>query len=270
VRNNSSLGILAIPLMLSFAPRAAPAGTLGIYADTLAVSNYLTSMLFVDLHVVYTGDPSIQALQFTVATPTCNTIFGRFDIPVSTMIGASESGVMINLGACATSPVHVLTIRVLPYEIFEYCCAWLPVDIAVVDCDGNDVPFTAPAPGWLTEEPCEFVAPHSPWPADGAVNVPLTVDLDWESRGAPACDLGDALIHRLYFGTDPEALTTYWDVGPPFTVSGLLHGTRYYWQAVGTTYNGAGPYPGPLWTFTTKWPVAAERTTWGRIKALYR
>lgn len=261
---------VALALLVLLSPRVVLAGTLGIYADTSAVSNCITRMAVVDLHVVYTGDPPIQAIQFTVPTPACNAIIGRFDVPVATTIGTSEAGVSVSLGGCHTAPVYVLTVRVLPSQVFEYCCAWLPEAVTAVDCNGDPVPFTSVLPGHLTDEPCAAVAPHSPAPADGAMGVPLAVPLDWESQGPAACGLGDAWIHILRFGTDPDALTEYFDVGPQFPLSGLTPLTQYYWQALGTTYNGAGPYPGPLWTFTTEGPVSAEQTTWGRIKSLFR
>jgi len=82
--------------------------------------------------------------------------------------------------------------------------------------------------------------------------------------------LGGVLVNILWFGTDPQELTSYWDVGPPYQMTGMLPNTRYYWYVVETTYTGEGPVQGPMWTFTTsEAPVPVESNTWGRIKSLY-
>jgi hypothetical protein len=185
-------------------------------------------------------------------------------------IGNALSGVTIGFGECLSGPIHVLTVQVIMLELYEYCCAWSPQDVIAWDCDENEVNVST-APGWLTSVPCGFTPPHSPVPEDSATMVPLTVDLEWEGRGFTGCDLGDVLIYILHFGTDPDSLQMHWDVGPPYTISELLLGTQYYWQVVGTTYNGGGPSPGPLWTFTTTESlVPVEQDTWGSIKSLYR
>jgi len=267
----SFLVFVPITLVLSVLPSALTAGTLGLYADTVGDLRCLSgSASVVDVHVVYTGDPPIEAISFRLPTPSCTGIVGRVDMQPFVTVGTSESGVRIALDGCYAGPVHVLTVRLFSVAPLAYCCAWLPEDVVVLDCDGAEVAFTASLSGFTTTASCAVVAPHSPVPADGAANVPLATELSWQSSGPAACDLGEAWIHVLYFGTDPEALAEYYDVGPPFPIGGLQPGTTYYWQAAGTTYNGAGPYPGPLWRFTTAAPVLAEPSTWGRIKSLYR
>jgi hypothetical protein len=83
--------------------------------------------------------------------------------------------------------------------------------------------------------------------------------------------MGDVRVFIISWGTDPDNLTRWYDVYTPFQIpGGLQPDTRYYWQVASATYGGAGPYAGPLWTFTTAGPVAYEASTWGRIKALFQ
>jgi len=124
-----------------------------------------------------------------------------------------------------------------------------------------------------TNGPCSSPYRH-PFPADGAVNVPLKTVLNWASPGgvfacgtpvtaAPAVAAG---TERVYFGTTPnppydESATYYNGVGP------LLPETTYYWQI---NAQFPPPFASPVWSFTTMSTVPTTPTTWGSIKALYR
>lgn len=259
-----------IAFSFTVVPLTTSAGTLGIYADPNGDSKCMNGPV-VDLYIVYTGPLSIQGIEFSMPAPYCaNLVVLSEEAVFPSTTGSALSGVSIAFGECLSGPVHVMTVTVFVFEFYEYCCAWWPQDVIAWDCDANET-YVSTTPGWLTTVPCGFTPPHSPVPEDGATMVPLTVDLEWDGRGFTGCDLGDVLIYILYLGTDPDSLRMHWDVGPPYTVSGLLPATQYYWQVVGTTYNGGGPAPGPLWTFTTTDSlVPVRKDTWGRIKSLYR
>jgi hypothetical protein len=88
--------------------------------------------------------------------------------------------------------------------------------------------------------------PSGPAPADGGVNVPLSVQLDWaDAAGAASYDVflgtGAALAQMAFQG---HTATSDW------TPIGLAAGTTYYWRVVAKNSVGAAT-PGPVWSFTT-------------------
>jgi len=90
---------------------------------------------------------------------------------------------------------------------------------------------------------------HFPSPYDGKGNVLDGAQLSWTAGKG-------VLLHNVYFGTDPEALTptmylseTSLDPGP------LEIGTTYYWRV--DEFTGIVTNEGPLWSFTTV-PVLDE------------
>ena len=82
-----------------------------------------------------------------------------------------------------------------------------------------------------------------PSPADGhGASIPL--ELKWTPGG-------DVLEHKVYFGSDPEALIYYStkDVDEPsYTVRGLDIGKTYYWRV--DEINDGVTYTGDVWSFT--------------------
>jgi len=81
-------------------------------------------------------------------------------------------------------------------------------------------------PSFLNHRPFQ---PSDPFPADGALSVPVDVTLSW-SCGDPD---GDTLKYDIYFGKDPapplvkkDHPTNSWDPGT------LNHNTTYYWKVV--------------------------------------
>jgi len=101
---------------------------------------------------------------------------------------------------------------------------------------------------------CGATKPRNPYPADGAVDVPLDVVLKWTARGMDWQD--------VFFGTDrynvniaregsaEHKCTTVVDAYDP---GGLEPCIPYYWKIVG--YEDWGEiifvHEGPLWSFTT-------------------
>ncbi len=97
------------------------------------------------------------------------------------------------------------------------------------------------------------VQARAPQPATAATGVKLDVTMDWRSgRGATS--------HKVYFGTDPNAVAqgtaaakTVLDHG--FTPDTLNYGTTYYWRVdeVNTV-----TVPGSVWSFTTQEYAAVD------------
>jgi len=94
------------------------------------------------------------------------------------------------------------------------------------------------------------VAAREPAPADGQSEVGLDVVLDW--RGGR-----EAVIHEVYFDTDPQAVID--GTNPVVTVtesryelSDLNLGTSYYWK-IDEVNEAATPsrWAGPVWSFST-------------------
>jgi len=276
---------LVIILLFAFAATAvafpARAGYLAIQSDPVLDYNSakcVNSAAQVEVHVVWVPTPGdqVRRIQFAVLAPgSCVSLVGRRDVHVLPTVGNSDIDIVVDLLGCPTVPTHVLTIRLLGLDVHSNCCSWRatsPEGYALVgawDCDGIAVQVQTRAL-WFATEPCAFVPPHTPDPADGAVIDSLSTVLQWQSTGGPVCIAGDELVHNVYFGTDPGALVPHTGAVAPFDVTGLLPGVTYYWQVEATTPNGAGPYPGPLWSFTTPPSLASRRSTWGGIKALFR
>jgi hypothetical protein len=82
-----------------------------------------------------------------------------------------------------------------------------------------------------------------PSPADGqGASIPL--ELKWTPGG-------DVLEHKVYFGTDPNALVYYSTKDadePSYTVRGLDIGKTYYWRV--DEINDGVTYTGYVWSFT--------------------
>lgn len=92
-----------------------------------------------------------------------------------------------------------------------------------------------------------------PTPENGMVGVPETTSLEW-SPGI------DAVTHRVYLGTDPEAVRTATPASPEFMgeqagssfipESTLQSGTTYYWR-VDEVDSNSSLHQGLLWSFST-------------------
>jgi hypothetical protein len=273
----SRIGMIVIFVL--FNPCAVWAqGVIGIHGEpTGQALCVMPSLPVQEYYVVYTGGPPIQSVEFSAPIPVdCLTPSSQWidDVAVfPNTVGDSQNGVVVDFGQCFSPPIHVLTIQVVHLPIPEPdCCPWEIEGALAIDCNGQSVSWSQTR-GYLNSYVCNPVLPpHTPSPPDGATSVSLAANLEWQWHPGPVgCELGDVLVFTISWGIDPNNLTTLFDQGPPFPVpGGLQPNTQYYWQAASTTYNGAGPFPGPLWSFTTEGSVATEARTWGRIKALYR
>ncbi len=91
------------------------------------------------------------------------------------------------------------------------------------------------------------VEARAPQPATAAKNVAVDATLDWRTGR-------DAASHKVYFGTDPNAVANGTAAAKTVTKHGyvpdsLSLGTTYYWRVdeVNTV-----TYPGSVWSFTTQ------------------
>jgi len=105
---------------------------------------------------------------------------------------------------------------------------------------------------WLTGDCTEkLTLPAGPMPADGSVDVPISVILSWKGGDAPN---GSTVRHDLYLGaSNPPALYRPSVSGRSLTIDSLAQARTYYWQIVLIEENGRN-LPGPVWTFTTEFP----------------
>ena len=105
---------------------------------------------------------------------------------------------------------------------------------------------------WLTGDCTEKVTPPSnPTPANGAVEVPVSISLSWEGGDAPN---GTTVRHDLYLSANnPPALYRPSVSGRSLTLDSLAQARTYYWQVVIIEENGRH-IKGPVWTFTTVYP----------------
>ncbi|MCK5160361.1 MAG: hypothetical protein KAQ99_02185, partial [Candidatus Aureabacteria bacterium] len=93
--------------------------------------------------------------------------------------------------------------------------------------------------------------PFSPWPADGAVNVPKNINLSWIG-GDP--DPEDTVTYSVYLGTSENPLLISENQSDAVLYSGILEDdTTYYWRVVSKD-NQAAMAVSPVWSFTT-WNV---------------
>jgi hypothetical protein len=110
--------------------------------------------------------------------------------------------------------------------------------------------ITVEGPVWSfttqAEPPPPPAEPASPYPANGAVDVPVDVQLDWS-------DSADADLYQVFLGTGVALADIKFQgstTSSRWTPQSLEAGTTYYWRIVAK--NSAGSTSGPVWSFTTK------------------
>ncbi|MCK4340243.1 MAG: thrombospondin type 3 repeat-containing protein [Phycisphaerae bacterium] len=95
--------------------------------------------------------------------------------------------------------------------------------------------------------------PSSPYPSDGAADMPTDVRLDWS-------DSERVEMYRVIVGPDMALNTKFLNAGT--TASqwnanlNLREGRTYYWQVIAE--NDAGSTEGPIWSFTTVGTASPE------------
>jgi regulation of enolase protein 1 (concanavalin A-like superfamily) len=87
-----------------------------------------------------------------------------------------------------------------------------------------------------------------PQPAAGTTGVSISTTMNWRPGR-------DAASHKVYFGTDPNAVANGTAAAKTvtahaFDAGSLLYGTTYYWKV--DEVGAATTYPGTVWSFTTQ------------------
>ncbi len=277
--------LLALSLAL---PTGASAQFLGLYDDPGGNDCRITDRAPGEEVVIYVvlSYPSGGAtgVSFSAPMPSeCGLTYVYDEVQGPSIgMGDSQTGIVVGFTQCVTEPtLSVLAMHFVRTSVGEPCCviytARNPDDDAgplLFDCAGVDYPPLAVRGAVInTTGSCSTTFLHSnPSPADGATEVPLTVDLSWTGTRClcgcplPAAPSGDA--GYLYFGTSSDPPAVDW-VDNPHAVGPLDPETVYYWK-IGDTPPGLGGYIGPVWHFTTAGANPVATSTWGAIKALYR
>ena len=146
--------------------------------------------------------------------------------------------------------------------VFSYSCADEVKHLAIGDISADGEPniacltFGSDGVAYafksLVAEPnAAPLEPFSPFPEDGATNLPVSVVLSWSASDPD----GDDVTFDVYLGTS-EPLTevstqqTADSYNPP---GNLAYETEYMWQIVVKDEHGANTV-GPVWGFTTQDP----------------
>jgi glycoprotein endo-alpha-1,2-mannosidase len=103
--------------------------------------------------------------------------------------------------------------------------------------DSNDLAVLTE--GWLASAPGQVT---DPYPADGSVNVLLTVDLSWAGGE-------DVTSYDVYFGSSNPPAFQGNQAATVFNPSPMMYLTTYYWRI--DAVNGYGKTIGKSWTFKT-------------------
>ncbi len=270
--------VAAISFMVCV-PSEAQWNSVGLSGDPYTDYDFITVYPgFIQVYVLVSSWSGLQAVEFTAPPPDCGGIvfLGQSAVFAAT-VGSAETGVSIAFGGCRSSRFPILILNYYTTAV-DSCC---PMDIVAhpnslsgevegVDCQSNRVMIegrmnTLKPPG-ITG--CGHpTIPKNPMPPDGAVNLPLSVTLDWDSKPTAGTGLG-VFFANVQFGSTPNPPITIWNDLPPQQVGPLTPNTTYYWRvtAIVTDY---GSTTGPWWTFTTGAGVPVSASTWGAIKSMY-
>jgi hypothetical protein len=263
------------------------AAVVALYADEYGTNCTIQQPPLLGTASVYAllqHNPGSTGVQFKVAPPSCAEYqLSGWDIGPLVSIGDPENGIAIGLGGCVAGDVILMRLDYDRLGDPSNCCVIrlhphpdaLTKSVEVLDC--AFVPHSAQSSViWLRgdDEGCPPVpAPSNPSPPDGAIDVALDQELNAELHGAEyhsACvPLGSDWV-QVYLGVSPDP-PLVGDGGPlPFPTH-LEPATKYYWKVVYWA-NGVGySVSSPVWGFTTSNdPNPVSKTTWGRIKSLYR
>jgi hypothetical protein len=194
--------------------------------------------------------------------------------------GDPASGFVVDFNSCLHGSAMIMAFTLAPTSIGGTCPTFqltphpLYGGIRYTDCNGGQRRVER-STGMLLNSlssnvtcPTPSSVPYDPFPANGAVNVPVSLSLEW-SFDEPQCGDISGREDDIFLGTTPTP--PYLDIwgGDPYPLSALQPATTYYWQVRTRAYGLYGT--SPVWSFTTVTdPIATRPSTWGAIKALYR
>jgi hypothetical protein len=215
-------------------------------------------------------------VRFSLPDPPIGTVLAEdFHYPFT---GDRVTGVVVDLGSCASAGTLTLaTLTVLLPDTVAACVGWqVDSGCEVVDRQGVTRPAYATHHAIGRDastcslcdaywQECFVLPPYDTFPACGAADVPLDVQLSWTTP---------ALAPKwLRIGTDPTFVTwqTFHLDGNSFSPDFLERGTTYYWRVdldlTGEVCDGG---TSPIESFTTRGTTAVERRDWSAVKVLYR
>lgn len=286
LKDNRRRTLVAALAIFSLVPTTATSAWLGLHADEAGTSCTLPDPPVVGLihvYVVLKGTPGSTAAQFKVTPPTCSSyeLVGFEATSGFISFGQPETGIVVAFASCQLGGFPILRLDYVKMsEPTSDCCGvWLAPhpdaltgEVETLDCAEMPHAATASAIWFRGDDTCApMPAPSDPSPADGATDVPLSVTLNCSfhdddvvfSSCVPL--FGDWV--NVYFGTDPDPplATPNGQFPMPRT---LAPGTTYYWR-VERQY-GPAQASSPVWSFTTEATTTVTKSTWGKIKALYR
>jgi hypothetical protein len=247
--------------------------------------------------------PGPQLVQVTVTlltAPAGKVRFSLPDPPFGTLVGEGWNfpftgdrlnGMEMQLGCSGGGLVVLGTLAVLLEPgVTVPCTQWKVADgCEAEDCNGSLRPAMAATFTFITSQDpygcntcfqyCQGLPPYDLYPPAGATQVPLDVELSW---GAPIFEYPyPDLECGIWIGTDPacsggQGFLIPCDA-PAIVLDFLEPSTTYYWRGIWRVLFGSGCSSGsgdagvsPVHSFTTAGPTAAEPSTWGRVKAMYR
>jgi hypothetical protein len=214
--------------------------------------------------VVRPGAGGATGVQFAAPVPQC---FGAVHLADAVpagmlMLGTSQAGISVALGACFDEAVKVLEITYFRTGgVTPFCCPYPivrdPMQNAILATDCNYDFYTLPgitsymnanASCQCGVEPNPPLPPSNPQPVDQASGIRFTPVLAWSASDPD----GNLEEFDLYFGTSPAPLLVAPGlVDPTYTPGTLSPLTQYYWRVVARDTDGLETL-GPVWSFTTR------------------
>ncbi|MDP8231616.1 MAG: choice-of-anchor D domain-containing protein [Candidatus Zophobacter franzmannii] len=228
--------------------------SLGGYGDIIQVrmrgvtgDNYYSDISFDDFSVWDNNQPPAAT---TLAAPTDGETGVAMTGAISWIPTAAASGYYVSMGT-DNPPTDVYDVEDAGNTLsFDYAGLQPGVTYYWVITPYNPIGQGTSSPIWSFTSFNDIPnAATLVYPADGAMNSYVTMDLEWASGG----NFPDG--YRVYLGTSnpPNSVLDGLDVGftNSYTIATpLQYSTQYYWQII--PYNFVGDATGcPLWTFTT-------------------
>lgn len=118
----------------------------------------------------------------------------------------------------------------------------------IVAWDEYDYSTTGPIWNFTTRTNQPPNTPSNPTPEDGAINVVINTDIEWDG-GDPD---GDSVTYDIFFGTTtPPPLVKNNHTSTKYKQGTMNYSTKYYWKIIAyDQFNTMSE--GPIWSFTTE------------------